>query len=43
MAEFKKEVKLKTGQLKIDLIDTDISNGFNQVLMQYLIKRSKIV
>ena len=40
---FKKEVLLKTGQLKIDLIDTDINKGFQNVLMQYLIKRSKII
>jgi uncharacterized protein (DUF58 family) len=43
MKTFKNEVKLKTGQLKIDLIDTDISAGFDSILMQYLIKRSKMI
>jgi len=43
MKSFKNEVKLKTGQLKIDLIDTDISAGFDLILMQYLIKRSKMI
>jgi uncharacterized protein (DUF58 family) len=43
MKEFKNEVKLKTGQLKVDLVDTDISEGFNSVLMKYLIKRSKMI
>lgn len=39
----KNEIKLKCGQLSIDLIDTNIQLGFKFVLMQYLIKRSKMV
>lgn len=42
MADFKKELMLKCAQYKIDFIEADISHGFNQVLMAYLIKRQKM-
>jgi len=35
-------IKLKCGQYKIDLIEADINADFNQVLLPYLIKRSKL-
>lgn len=42
MAEFRKELKLKCGQYQIDFVEADINEGFNPVLMQYLIKRQKL-
>lgn len=39
---FKKELKLKCGQYRVDFVEADINKGFHQVLMQYLIKRSKM-
>jgi hypothetical protein len=40
--EFNAALKLKCGQYKIDFIEADISNGFDQILQTYLIKRSKM-
>jgi len=40
--DFNKELKLKCGQYRIDFVDADINEGFHPVLMQYLIKRSKL-
>jgi len=40
--EFKKELTLRCGQYHIDLVDTDIHAGFEQVLLPYLVKRSKL-
>jgi uncharacterized protein (DUF58 family) len=42
MGEFRKELKLKCGQYQIDFVEADIREGFNPVLMQYLIKRQKL-
>jgi len=42
MAAFKQELKVKCGQYAIDFMEVDINEGFNQVLMQYLIKRQKL-
>jgi uncharacterized protein (DUF58 family) len=39
---FKQELILKCGQYKIDIIEADINKGFEQVLLPYLIKRSKL-
>ncbi|WMJ74926.1 DUF58 domain-containing protein [Cytophagaceae bacterium ABcell3] len=36
------ELKLKCGQYKIDFIPADIREGFDQVLLSYLIKRQKM-
>lgn len=33
---------LKCSQLKIDLIDADINNGFDKILSSYLVKRTKM-
>lgn len=41
--EFRKELKVKCGQYRIDFVEVDINEGFNEVLMQYLIKRQKMV
>lgn len=40
---FKKDLKLRCGQYHIDLIEADINAGFDQVLMPYLVKRSKLL
>lgn len=42
MAARKTELRRKCAQYRIDLIETDISRGFNQVLTEYLIKRSRL-
>jgi len=33
---------VKCAQFKIDLIEADINKGFDQVLLAYLIKRSRM-
>lgn len=42
LAEYKKELLLKCGQYRIDLVEADIKQGFEQVLMPYLLKRSRM-
>ncbi len=42
MTAFKQELKLKCGQYQIDFMEADIHEGFNQVLLQYLMKRQKL-
>jgi len=42
MTSFRQELKLKCGQYHIDLVETDIHAGFEQVLLPYLVKRSKL-
>lgn len=39
---FKKELQLKCAQFQIDLVEADIREGFYNVLLQYLVKRSKL-
>jgi uncharacterized protein (DUF58 family) len=43
MAEYKKELMLKCGQYKIDFVEADINEGFDQVLMPYLMKRTRMI
>lgn len=43
MTEHKKELMLKCGQYKIDFVEADINLGFEQVLMPYLMKRTKML
>ncbi len=43
MAAYKKELILKCGQYKIDFVEADINLGFEQVLMPYLVKRTKMM
>lgn len=42
MRKFEHDLKLKCGQYSIDLVQADISNGFDQVLLPYLLKRKKL-
>ena len=42
MSEFRQSLKLRCGQYKVDFVEVDINEGFNAVLMQYLIKRQKL-
>ena len=42
MAEYKKELMLHCAQYRIDFVEADINEGYKQVLMPYLIKRSKM-
>ncbi|PCH69193.1 MAG: DUF58 domain-containing protein [Bacteroidetes bacterium] len=39
---YKKELKLRCTQYHIDFVEADISEGFEQVLKSYLIKRSRL-
>ena len=43
MAQFKHQLLLKCGQYKIDFVEADINLGFEQVLMPYLVKRTRMV
>lgn len=43
MSAFKKELMLRCGQNKIQFIEADINLGFEQVLLPYLIKRTKMM
>lgn len=40
---FREELKLRCGQNRIDFVEADINEGFNQILLQYLIKRQKLM
>jgi uncharacterized protein (DUF58 family) len=42
MDAYKHELKMKCGQYRIDFVEADISEGFNTVLMEYLIKRQRM-
>ncbi len=42
MQRYYNDLKLKCGQYKIDFIEADISQGFDPILMTYLVKRSKM-
>lgn len=41
-AEFKKELKLKCAQYKIDFVEADMRHGYRQVLLPYLLKRERM-
>lgn len=43
MSEFFEKVKLRCGQLKVDLVETNTADTFDKVLGAYLIKRQKMV
>lgn len=43
MSEHKKELMLKCGQYKIAFVEADINLGFDQVLMPYLVKRTRML
>ncbi|MEQ8416482.1 MAG: DUF58 domain-containing protein [Imperialibacter sp.] len=42
VAEFASTLKLRCGQLKIDLVEADIQDDINKILTGYLIKRTKL-
>ncbi len=42
LERFRKEMKIRCGQYYIDIVDVDILSGFEQVLLSYLVKRSKL-
>jgi uncharacterized protein (DUF58 family) len=42
MATIKKQVKLKCAQYKIELVEADINQSFDQILLPFLIKRGKM-
>lgn len=42
ITEFYKELALRCGQYQIDFVEADINAGFKEVLLPYLIKRSKL-
>jgi uncharacterized protein (DUF58 family) len=42
MEAFRKNLKIKCGQYQVDFVEADIHEGFNPVLMQYLLKRQKL-
>ncbi len=42
MTGYYEELKLKCGQLKIDMIEADIKDPFDKILNAYLIKRSRM-
>ena len=42
MAKFKEKIKMLSLQLRIDLIEADIHQGYKPILQTYLAKRSKM-
>ncbi|MBX7225606.1 MAG: DUF58 domain-containing protein [Chitinophagales bacterium] len=42
MAKVKAALKLQCAQYKIDFVEADIQQGFNEVLLPYLVKRAKM-
>lgn len=43
MHQIEKEIKLRCGQNRIELIEADINQGFQQILTPYLLKRSRLM
>ena len=43
MQQFEKNLKLRCGQFKIDFVEADINLDFKQVLLPFLMKRTKMV
>jgi len=43
MKKREKDLKLKCGQYGIDFVEADTNKGFHQVLMPYLVKRTKML
>ncbi len=41
--EFRHELKLRCGQYRIDFVEADINEGFKQVLLPYLLKRTRMM
>jgi len=43
MASYTNDLKMRCGQYKIDFVEADINEPFGQVLMPYLLKRSRMI
>lgn len=43
ITDFTEQLKIKCGQYKIDFVEADINEGFNDVLFTYLVKRNKML
>lgn len=43
ISEFKHELKLRCGQYRIDFVEADINEGYRQVLLPYLMKRTRMM
>lgn len=43
MKRFEQELKLRCGQYQIDFVEADINNDFRQVLLPFLMKRTKML
>ncbi len=43
MQKFHNELKLRCGQYRIDFVEADVNEGYSQVLMPYLLKRTRMV
>ncbi len=43
MADFRKNLILKCGQYQIDLVEANINEGFEKVLLPYLLKRTRMM
>ncbi|MBL7765017.1 MAG: DUF58 domain-containing protein [Chitinophagaceae bacterium] len=43
MQEYRASLALKCGQFGIDIVDADINEGFDKVLLSYLLKRQKML
>jgi len=42
IVKFRDELKIKCGQYGIDLVEADISEGFNDILLKFLTKRARM-
>jgi hypothetical protein len=42
MQEYYQQLKLKCAQYKIDLVEADVQQPYKQVLLPYLMKRTKL-
>lgn len=43
LSEHKKQLRLRCAQYRIDFVEANVGNDFSHILMQFLIKRSKMV
>jgi uncharacterized protein (DUF58 family) len=42
VSKFKQELKMKCGQYRIDFVEANINEGFEHILLSYLLKREKL-
>jgi len=43
LLHYRHQIELKCAQYKIDIVDADIDEGYQQILKQYLVKRNKMI